>query len=108
MALSLKVSLTLLVTSVGVCLPLSMPISDEFLDRALKDKWFVERQLKCVLGEVWCDPVGSHLKGMAPQVLRGVCPKCSDQKIRQVQRVLTHTKEHYPEQWRKISKLYAP
>lgn len=38
------------------------PISDEALDKALTDKRYLQRQLKCALGEAPCDPVGKRLK----------------------------------------------
>lgn len=37
-------------------------VSDEALDKALSDKRYLMRQLKCALGEVACDPVGKRLK----------------------------------------------
>lgn len=37
-------------------------ISDEALERALNDKRYLQRQLKCALGEASCDPVGRRLK----------------------------------------------
>lgn len=37
-------------------------VSDEALEKALSDKRYLMRQLKCALGEVPCDPVGKRLK----------------------------------------------
>jgi hypothetical protein len=37
-------------------------ISDEALERALNDKRYLQRQLKCALGEASCDPVGRRLR----------------------------------------------
>lgn len=37
-------------------------ISDEALEKALSDKRYLQRQLKCALGEAACDPVGKRLK----------------------------------------------
>lgn len=37
-------------------------ISDEALERALNDKRYLQRQLKCALGEASCDSVGRRLK----------------------------------------------
>jgi hypothetical protein len=39
-------------------------ISDEQLERALNDKRYLQRQLKCALGEATCDPVGRRLKSV--------------------------------------------
>lgn len=38
------------------------PISDDALEKALTDKRYLQRQLKCALGEAPCDPVGKRLK----------------------------------------------
>lgn len=40
------------------------PVSDTALDDALNDKRFIQRQLKCALGEAPCDPIGKRLKSM--------------------------------------------
>lgn len=37
-------------------------VSDTALDDALNDKRFIQRQLKCALGEAPCDPIGKRLK----------------------------------------------
>lgn len=37
-------------------------VSDEQLNLALSDKRYLNRQLKCALGEAPCDPVGRRLK----------------------------------------------
>lgn len=37
-------------------------ISDDALEKALTDKRYLQRQLKCALGEAPCDPVGKRLK----------------------------------------------
>ncbi|KAG8233211.1 hypothetical protein J437_LFUL013265 [Ladona fulva] len=39
------------------------PISDDALEMALRDRRYLQRQLKCALGEANCDPVGRRLKG---------------------------------------------
>lgn len=38
------------------------PVSDEVIDKALQDKRYLMRQLKCAIGEAPCDPVGRRLK----------------------------------------------
>lgn len=37
-------------------------VADDALDNALNDKRYLQRQLKCALGEGACDPVGRKLK----------------------------------------------
>ncbi|PSN34940.1 hypothetical protein C0J52_23547 [Blattella germanica] len=82
-------------------------ISDEALERALNDKRYLQRQLKCALGEANCDPVGRRLKTLAPLVLRGSCPQCSPDEMRQIQRTLSHIQRNYPKEWTKIVKQYT-
>lgn len=82
-------------------------ISDEALERALNDKRYLQRQLKCALGEASCDSVGRRLKSLAPLVLRGSCPQCTPDELRQIQRTLSHIQRNYPKEWNKIVKQYA-
>ncbi|KAJ2949540.1 hypothetical protein O0L34_g15460 [Tuta absoluta] len=82
-------------------------VSDSALDEALQDKRFIQRQLKCALGEAPCDPVGKRLKTLAPLVLRGACPQCTPQETKQIQRTLGYIQRNYPQQWAKIVRQYA-
>nr|AIX97833.1 chemosensory protein [Cnaphalocrocis medinalis] len=82
-------------------------VSDTALDDALNDKRFIQRQLKCALGEGPCDPIGKRLKTLAPLVLRGACPQCSSQETKQIQRTLSYVQRNYPQQWAKIVRQYA-
>ncbi|KAL4717163.1 hypothetical protein ACJJTC_017050 [Scirpophaga incertulas] len=82
-------------------------VSDTVLDDALNDKRFIQRQLKCALGEAPCDPIGKRLKTLAPLVLRGACPQCSPQETKQIQRTLSYVQRNYPQQWTKIVRQYA-
>ncbi|KAI5631007.1 insect pheromone-binding family, a10/OS-D domain-containing protein [Phthorimaea operculella] len=82
-------------------------VSDTALDEALQDKRFIQRQLKCALGEAPCDPVGKRLKTLAPLVLRGACPQCTPQETKQIQRTLSYIQRNYPQQWAKIVRQYA-
>nr|WPO56418.1 chemosensory protein [Leucinodes orbonalis] len=83
------------------------PVSDTALEDALNDKRFIQRQLKCALGEGPCDPIGKRLKTLAPLVLRGACPQCSPQETKQIQRTLSYVQRNYPQQWAKIVRQYA-
>lgn len=58
----LVASLVLVVTLAGPQDERRPKISDEALERALNDKRYLQRQLKCALGEASCDPVGRRLK----------------------------------------------
>ncbi|KAM3965635.1 chemosensory protein 16 [Aphomia sociella] len=82
-------------------------VTDTALDDALNDKRFIQRQLKCALGEGPCDPIGKRLKTLAPLVLRGACPQCSPQETKQIQRTLSYVQRNYPQQWAKIVRQYA-
>ncbi|KAG6461373.1 hypothetical protein O3G_MSEX012587 [Manduca sexta] len=82
-------------------------VTDTALEDALNDKRFIQRQLKCALGEAPCDPIGKRLKTLAPLVLRGACPQCSPQETKQIQRTLSYVQRNYPQQWAKIVRQYA-
>ncbi|XP_046966405.1 ejaculatory bulb-specific protein 3-like [Vanessa cardui] len=82
-------------------------VSDTALEDALNDKRFIQRQLKCALGEAPCDPIGKRLKTLAPLVLRGACPQCSPQETKQIQRTLSYVQRNFPQQWAKIVRQYS-
>ncbi|VEN44359.1 unnamed protein product [Callosobruchus maculatus] len=82
-------------------------ISDEALESTLKDKRYMQRQLKCALGEAPCDPVGRRLKSLAPLVLQGSCGQCSPQEQRQIRKVLSYMQVNFPKEWNKILKQYS-
>nr|AYN07335.1 chemosensory protein 7 [Yemma signatus] len=104
----MRIALICLVCLVGVSWAAEKPaVSDEALEAALKDRRYLTRQLKCALGEGPCDPIGRRLKTYAPLVLRGNCPKCSPQEVRQIQQVLSHIQRNYPKEWAKILRQYA-
>lgn len=82
-------------------------VSDEALEKALSDKRYLMRQLKCALGEVPCDPVGKRLKSLAPFVLRGACPQCSPAEMTQIKKTLAHLQRNFPAEWNKLVQTYA-
>ncbi|XP_053668598.1 putative odorant-binding protein A10 [Anopheles marshallii] len=82
-------------------------VSDEALDKALSDKRYLMRQLKCALGEVPCDPVGKRLKSLAPFVLRGACPQCTPPEMNQIKKTLAHLQRNFPSEWNKLVQTYA-
>lgn len=105
-----KMKLSLLVVAsvlACVCAQARPPVSDTALEDALNDKRFIQRQLKCALGEAPCDPVGKRLKTLAPLVLRGACPQCTPQETKQIQRTLSYVQRNFPAEWAKIVRQYA-
>ena len=50
------------VAAVSVAQTQRPAVSDTALEDALQDKRFIQRQLKCALGEAPCDPIGKRLK----------------------------------------------
>ncbi|XP_038121272.1 putative odorant-binding protein A10 [Culex quinquefasciatus] len=87
--------------------PTKSQVSDEALDKALSDKRYLMRQLKCALGEVPCDPVGKRLKSLAPFVLRGACPQCTATEMNQIKKTLAHLQRNFPQEWNKLVQTYA-
>lgn len=47
------------------------------------------------------------LTGLAPFVLRGSCPQCSPQEMKQIQKTLAHVQRSYPAQWNKLIQQYV-
>ncbi|XP_066244995.1 ejaculatory bulb-specific protein 3-like [Euwallacea similis] len=106
----LVVCLTLVSLAKGHAAPESTTrpaISDEALEKSLTDKRYLQRQLKCALGEAPCDPVGRRLKSLAPLVLRGACPQCSEQEKKQIKKVLVYVQENFPKEWNKMLQTYS-
>ncbi|XP_076260226.1 ejaculatory bulb-specific protein 3-like isoform X2 [Rhynchophorus ferrugineus] len=101
----LVVILALLV--VCQCETTRAPISDDALEKTLSDKRYLQRQLKCALGEAPCDPVGRRIKSIAPLVLRGSCPQCTDKEQKQIKKVLAYVQVNYPKEWNKMLQQYA-
>ncbi|XP_059618173.1 putative odorant-binding protein A10 [Phlebotomus argentipes] len=83
------------------------PVADEVIDKALQDKRYLMRQLKCAIGEAPCDPVGKRLKSLAPFVLRGSCPQCTPTEMSQIRRTLAYVQKTYPAEWTKLIQAYA-
>ncbi|XP_030753623.1 ejaculatory bulb-specific protein 3-like [Sitophilus oryzae] len=82
-------------------------IADETIETTLNDKRYLQRQLKCALGESACDPVGRRIKSLAPLVLRGSCPQCSEKEVKQIKKVLSYVQINYPKEWNKMLQQYA-
>lgn len=93
--------------SSSISTPNKSQVSDEALDKALNDKRYLMRQLKCALGEVPCDPVGKRLKSLAPFVLRGACPQCTPAELVQIKKTLAHLQRNFPAEWNKLVQTYA-
>ncbi|XP_019879877.1 uncharacterized protein LOC109607859 [Aethina tumida] len=83
------------------------PISDEAIESTLNDRRYLQRQLKCALGEAPCDPVGRRLKSLAPLVLQGSCPNCTPQEVKQIRKVLSFIQVNYPKEWNKVLQQYS-
>ncbi|XP_055376060.1 ejaculatory bulb-specific protein 3-like isoform X2 [Condylostylus longicornis] len=86
---------------------LSPGVSDEDLEKLLMDKRYLTRQIKCALGQGACDPVGRRLKSLAPLVLRGACPKCTNTEKRQIQKTLAFIQKNYPKDWARLMSTYT-
>ncbi|CAG9772550.1 unnamed protein product [Ceutorhynchus assimilis] len=83
------------------------PITDEALEKTLSDKRYLQRLLKCAVGEAPCDPVGRRLKSVAPLVLRGTCPDCTESEKKQIKKVLAYVQINFPKEWNKMLQTYA-
>ncbi|CAH2049288.1 unnamed protein product, partial [Iphiclides podalirius] len=82
-------------------------MTDAQLDQTLADRNTMQRHLKCALGEGPCDPVGIRLRTLAPLVLRGACPQCSEIEAEQIRRTLAYVQRNYPWEWAKIVRQHG-
>lgn len=44
--------------------------------------------------------------GLAPLVLRGACPKCTESETIQIKKTLAHLQKNFPAQWNKLIQTY--
>merc|ERR1712001_31565 len=72
-------------------------------DIKLSDEAFVRSQLDCVLDQGPCDELGSTLKRLAPDIMRGRCPPpCDRCKKEQIQKVMSKIAREYPKEWNQM------
>lgn len=45
--------------------------------------------------------------GLAPLVLRGSCPQCTEQEKKQIKKVLAYVQVNFPKEWNKMLQTYA-
>ncbi|XP_075210762.1 ejaculatory bulb-specific protein 3-like [Lycorma delicatula] len=87
----------------------SLPsVSDDALERAIKDQRYFNRQFACLSGEGPCDQVGRRLKAVVPLVVRGLgCPKCTAKEEEQMKKVVLYVQRNYPDKWQKLIRKYG-
>merc|ERR1712045_362985 len=72
-------------------------------DIKLSDEAFVRSQLDCVLDQGPCDELGSTLKRLAPDIMKGRCPPpCNRCKKEQIQKVMSKIAREYPKEWNQM------
>ena len=81
--------------------------SDLTVDIKLKDKGYVQHQLNCVLDKGPCDKTGLMIKRLAPDVMRGLCPKpCNVCTERQIKRMMATVSRNYPQEWSEMLRSF--
>lgn len=81
--------------------------SDVTVDIKLKDKRYVQKQLDCVLNKGPCDKTGLMIKRLAPDVMRGLCPKpCNVCTERQIKRMMATVSRNYPQEWSEMLRSF--
>lgn len=86
----------------------SSQVSDDTLERAIKDSRYFNRQFSCLTSEGPCDHVGRRLKAVVPLVVRGLgCPKCTQKEEEQMKKVVLYVQRNYPDKWQKLIKKYG-
>ncbi|XP_043466441.1 putative odorant-binding protein A10 [Leptopilina heterotoma] len=111
MTLLIKISVMCLAIYAVTAIPLEgqqnkPKISEEDLEIALKDSRYIKKQLTCALENIKCDSVGRRLKSLAPLVLRGSCPQCTQEEATYIRKVLAHVQREYPIEWARLIQKY--
>lgn len=74
--------------------------SDMALDIKFQNKQYVRQQLDCVLNKGECDKTGQMIKRLAPEVLRGLCPRpCNMCTQHSIKRIMAKVSKDYPAEW---------
>jgi len=73
-----------------------------------KDKNFVRKQLDCALDKGPCDELGTTIKRMAPDILRGLCPPpCDECKKKHIHKVMSIISNEFPQEWNKLLQQFG-
>jgi len=81
---------------------------DLYAEQQLGDKQYIRQQMDCVLSRGPCDENGSLLRRMAPDVLRGLCPRpCDECKRNKIRKAMAVISREYPLEWSEITRQYG-
>ncbi|XP_055588976.1 uncharacterized protein LOC129741277 [Uranotaenia lowii] len=78
------------------------------LDEILKSTRLFNNYFKCLMDEGPCTPDGKELKRLLPEALLTNCAKCSEVQKAGALKVVNHTIENRPEQWKALQAKYDP
>ncbi|XP_023334809.1 uncharacterized protein LOC111706224 [Eurytemora carolleeae] len=74
-----------------------------YTEDKLEDPEFIQYQMNCIFRKGECDEVGNLIKRMAPDIVRGGCPRPCDPCIKkQIQKVMATFSRKYPKQFQQI------
>lgn len=83
-----------------------LPLEGIDVESILKNTKLINKHIKCVRDEGRCDTDGKNLKTMIPRVLNENCAGCSDEQVRNSNRIIDWTKENRPSDWEFIERKY--
>nr|CAJ01516.1 hypothetical protein [Artemia franciscana] len=66
------------------------------VDSLLKNKKYVQTQIKCILNEGKCDKTGRDMKDLLPEVLQRNCRKCSEVQKVNADKIINYMKQNHP------------
>jgi len=79
-----------------------------YADNKLEDPAFINYQLQCLLERGECDEIGSLVKRMAPDIIRGQCPPpCDPCKKKQIKKVMATLSSKYPKQFQTMIQRFG-
>ncbi|XP_014219145.1 putative odorant-binding protein A10 [Copidosoma floridanum] len=73
----------------------------------LQNNQIVDRELRCVLKTGPCDVIGRMLQRMLPELINNDCRRCSPQQRQQANQIASFMKQHYPNEFQAIKKMYS-
>ena len=82
--------------------------SDLAINRKFKDEKYMKEQLDCALSKGPCDETGKMIKRLAPDVLKGHCPRpCNICTRRQIKRVMAMVQRKYPREFSEMLRSFS-
>ncbi|KAL7301272.1 hypothetical protein TKK_0006011 [Trichogramma kaykai] len=80
--------------------------SQRIVENMLKNKALVDKKIKCILNEGYCDFVGKLIIKRLPEVLHNDCNSCSSFERQASQTLRSFMEREHSAEWERIIAMY--